>query len=65
MASQQEGCGSDSVSSLHILNVPEWLLSRISGFLPESKIMQVGLGELNCPSLFVCAFVYVCDPVTS
>merc|ERR1712035_59525 len=48
VASQQEGswfdpgCGSPSVRSLHVLPVSAWVLSGYSGFLPQSKDMQVG-----------------------
>lgn len=34
---------SGSLCSLHVLPVPERVLSRFSGFLPQSKDMQVGL----------------------
>ncbi len=52
-----------SVWSLHVLLMPTWVFSGYSGFLPQSKHMQVrligdsklpiGVSVSGCPSLYV------------
>ena len=51
---QQEGCGIETNGQLgiHVLPLPEWVLSRYSGVLPHTKNMQVRLiGNSKLPVL--------------
>ncbi len=65
--SQEEGSGFKPTWSLHVLPVPVWVFSGYSGFLPQSKDMQVRLiGDSKLPVGVIVSMsglsVSICQP---